>query len=213
MSPDGIIFDFDGVLVDSVDVKTQAFRALFMNEKQHLAEILDFHLANGGMSRFAKFEYIHREILKKDLSDERARFLGNEFSRLVMQKVIECPSMPGALEFIRKYYLRMPLFIVSATPERELREIVSKRGLSTFFREVHGAPRNKSEIICNILDRNHLTAGMVPFVGDEINDYLASVEAGTPFFAYSVDGRQDTFPPQATIVHTFSELEKQLFRS
>jgi phosphoglycolate phosphatase-like HAD superfamily hydrolase len=213
MTPAAIIFDFDGVLVDSVDVKTEAFRALFMHEKQHLTEILDYHRANGGISRFAKFEYIHHEILKRDLSKERARQLGDEFSRLVMQKVIECPAMPGALDFIRKYFQRVPLFIASATPQEELLEIVSKRGWLPFFREIHGAPRDKTRIIRDILDRNQLRAEDVPFVGDAINDYLAACEAGSPFFAFTADGSRDAFPPQAMIVRTFSELEKHLFGS
>jgi phosphoglycolate phosphatase-like HAD superfamily hydrolase len=213
MTPSGIIFDFDGVLVDSVHVKTEAFRALFMHENQHLEEILDFHIANGGISRFAKFEYIHRSILKKDLSEDRSRELGDEFSRLVMKKVIESPAMPGALEFIRKYFEQIPLFIASATPQDELQEIVSKRGLSPFFQDIHGAPRSKADIIRVILDRNRLKAGEVPFVGDAINDYMASLETGSPFYAFAVDGGQGAFPPQATIIRSFPELEQHLFGS
>jgi phosphoglycolate phosphatase-like HAD superfamily hydrolase len=209
----GIIFDFDGVLVDSVNVKTEAFRALFKDEEQHLTEIIDFHLANGGISRFAKFEYIHRSILKEDLSEERSRELGDTFSRLVVKKVIECPTMPGALEFIRKYSGQIPLFMASATPQDELQEIVSKRRMSPFFQEIHGSPRNKSEIIQDILYRNRLAAGDVPFVGDAINDYMASLETGSPFFAFATDGRQGSFPPQATIIRSFPELEQHLFGS
>jgi phosphoglycolate phosphatase-like HAD superfamily hydrolase len=212
MTVSGIIFDFDGVLVDSVSVKTDAFRDLFSDEKHHLAEILDFHRLNGGMSRFVKFEYIYHEILNKDLSEARARELGDEFSRLVTQRVIACPAMPGSLDFIHNYHLRLPLFIASATPEDELREIASKRGLSPYFREICGSPRSKSEVIRVILHRNRLAAGTVPFVGDAINDYMASLETDSPFFAFAPNGRREAFPPQVILVRTFQELEHRLFR-
>jgi phosphoglycolate phosphatase-like HAD superfamily hydrolase len=213
MTPAGIIFDFDGVLVDSVHVKTEAFRALYRHEKRHLADILDYHLANGGLSRFSKFEYIHSEILKRELSEDQMRQLGNKCSRLVKKKVIECDAMPGSLQFLRKYFEQVPLFVASATPQDELREIVTRRGLMEYFREIHGAPRNKPEIIRDILNRNQLAAGDLPFVGDAVNDYLASCEMGLPFFAFIANGNPNAFPAQTTVVRTFSELERHLFGS
>jgi beta-phosphoglucomutase-like phosphatase (HAD superfamily) len=60
MTVKAVLFDFDGVIVESVYVKTEAFRELFAGESEYLSEILAFHLANGGMSRYTKFEIIYR---------------------------------------------------------------------------------------------------------------------------------------------------------
>ena len=54
-----IIFDFDGVILESVSVKTAAFRQLFSFAPEHVDEIVQYHLDNGGMSRFDKFRYIY----------------------------------------------------------------------------------------------------------------------------------------------------------
>ena len=54
-SVDAIFFDFDGVILESVEVKGWAFGRLFENHPEHVDEIVAFHHANGGMSRFDKF--------------------------------------------------------------------------------------------------------------------------------------------------------------
>ncbi len=213
MKPAAILFDFDGVIVDSVNVKTEAFHSLFSDEQDHLAKILDFHLANGGMSRFIKFEIIYRDLLKKPLSAEQAQELGERFSKVVKQKVIDCPYMPGALEFIHKYSSQVPLFIASGTPQDELQEVVSKRGLLPYFREIHGAPRGKSEIVRDILIRYKLNPEDMPFIGDAINDYKAALETSLPFYAYMPHAEQGAFPNDTMFIHDFQELEQNLFKN
>ena len=45
----GIAFDFDGVLVESVDVKTKAYARLFEEYGEGVvSRVVDYHLTNGG---------------------------------------------------------------------------------------------------------------------------------------------------------------------
>lgn len=210
MTIKAILFDFDGVIVDSVNVKTEAFRELFSNEKEHLQEIIEFHLVNGGMSRFVKFEIIYQDILKKTLTQELSQELGEKFSKLVVQKVIECAYMPEAFDFIKKYSTKIPLFIASGTPQDELQEITTQRGLNSYFKEIHGTPRGKPEIIRDILARFHWKTQEMPFIGDAINDYKAALETKSPFYGYALSGKGG-FPADVNIVRSFQELEDRLF--
>ena len=66
-----ILFDFDGVILESVDVKTKAFAELFKDFPEHVDQIVQYHIDNMGVSRFDKFRYIYRYILKRKLSDEK----------------------------------------------------------------------------------------------------------------------------------------------
>ena len=51
-----IIFDFDGVIAESVNVKTEAFASLYEPYgKDVVNKVEQHHLANGGVSRFEKF--------------------------------------------------------------------------------------------------------------------------------------------------------------
>ncbi|MCZ7401437.1 MAG: HAD-IA family hydrolase [Candidatus Methanoperedens sp.] len=178
-----IIFDFDGVIIESFDIKTQAFRELFKIYPVHVDEIVEYHQQNGGVSRYKKFEHIYRNILKKPFDEATSKQLGEKFSELVVEEVKKCPYVPGALEFIRERSKNSRLFIASGTPEEELRTIVDARGISGYFRGIYGSPATKSEIITHILKSEKLKKEEVIFVGDTITDYREADKAKVPFLA------------------------------
>jgi beta-phosphoglucomutase-like phosphatase (HAD superfamily) len=68
-----IIFDFDGVLVESVDIKTDAFRELFKDYPQYVDEFAAYHEYNGGVSRFEKIKYFYRHFLKENITQLNVR--------------------------------------------------------------------------------------------------------------------------------------------
>ena len=83
-----VIFDFDGVILESADIKTEAFKELFSQHASKLKEIVDYHLLNGGISRYVKFRYIYEHILGIDLSKQKEAKLGERFSQIALEKVI-----------------------------------------------------------------------------------------------------------------------------
>jgi len=69
-----IIFDFDGVICESVDIKTGAFYEMYLPYGEMIAQkVKEHHIQNGGMSRYDKFEYLEKnhhkikESLKKNV--------------------------------------------------------------------------------------------------------------------------------------------------
>ena len=143
-----IAFDFDGVLVESVEVKTRAFARLFNTEgPDAVRKILDYHLENGGVSRFEKFKTIYRSILKRPLSEEQFRSLCERFSELVVDEVVAASWVDGAEEWLIRHQGRYPLFVISGTPQEELQEIITRRGMAKFFTSVLGAPRTKGLLL------------------------------------------------------------------
>lgn len=188
-----IILDFDGVILESVSVKTDAFRTLFSFAPEHVDKIVQFHQQNGGMSRFDKFDYIYRNILRVPLTNQKKQELSDEFSALVFKKIISAPFVTGAYEFIKKFHASIPLYIVSATPEQELRDIVRARNLTPFFRNIYGAPRKKAECISEIFTRSGISASDVIFVGDALNDLAAAQLAGVKFIGRVADSERNIF--------------------
>ncbi|MFA4955750.1 MAG: HAD-IA family hydrolase [Candidatus Methanoperedens sp.] len=178
-----IIFDFDGVIIESFDIKTHAFRELFKMYPDEVDEIVEYHQQNGGVSRYKKFKHIYSQILKQPLDEKTCMELGKKFSNLVVEEVIKCSYVPGVLEFIREKSRIMELFVASGTPEDELNSIMSARGISKYFKGIYGSPDTKSEIIQEILNMEKINCKDVVFIGDTINDYNEACKVGVPFMA------------------------------
>ncbi|ODS33770.1 MAG: hypothetical protein SCARUB_01127 [Candidatus Scalindua rubra] len=80
-------FDFDGVIVDSLETKAQAFGALFKDYGEEIVrKVIDYHLQNGGMSRYEKFKFYYNNFLNKKITQEIIGDLDREYSQLVVEK-------------------------------------------------------------------------------------------------------------------------------
>jgi phosphoglycolate phosphatase-like HAD superfamily hydrolase len=175
-------FDFDGVLADSVEVKTKAFARLFEPFGPVVMEkVVDHHRRHSGVTRVDKFRHYYQEFLHQPLSDEALAELCRRFARLVVEEVVAAPEIPGAEAFLRLFVEKLPLFVISAAPEIELAEIVRARGWSQYFREVRGAPKSKPENLTMLLQKYGLAAEYCLFFGDAEADYLAARACGVNF--------------------------------
>lgn len=198
---EAIFFDFDGVILDSVDVKTQAFALLFRPYGRKTEEaVVRYHLENGGISRYDKFKYYYEKLLKTPASEKKLSELGKRFSELVVNKVISSPFIPGALEtLIKLHEHNVPTFVVSGTPEQEIKKIIQKKGISKYFQEVHGSPRTKTNIVSEIIKRKSLTASKCLFLGDSLSDYFAAQDNGLHFLGIINDSENSIFPKGTNI--------------
>lgn len=176
-----IIFDFDGVICESVEAKTEAFRKLFQEHPQHLEKIIQFHIANGGMSRYEKFKTIYRDFLKRELTEKESLQLGQRFTEYSYDAVVKSMFVRGAYEFLNKYHKQFSLFIASGTPQEEIISIVRERKLDQFFEGIYGSPATKTALIMTILHKRKINTDQVIFVGDSINDYMGAQQTGVRF--------------------------------
>ncbi|MBI5240601.1 MAG: HAD family hydrolase [Elusimicrobia bacterium] len=191
-----IIFDCDGVILESTDIKTDAFRALY--EKDHpgrIPEILDFHRRHMGISRHVKFRHICTKILGEAYTARRAAGLAAEFSRLVFDRVLECPVVPGTREFLRGQKGRRRLFVASGTPDKELELILRRRRLFGFFERAWGSPAKKPDVIRRVLREGPFRKTEVAFVGDAESDWRAARETGVCFVRRAGSPAEWTLPP------------------
>lgn len=194
------MFDFDGVIVESNDLKNQAWGELFAADyPQHVDEILRFQLENVGLSRYDKFPVIYRDILGIPFPDGEMERLDREFSRLVVDGVLACELVPGARPFLERRQLSYLLYVASATPELEVREIVRRRGLAELFTDVYGSPATKAQILRRIAAENGLTPREVLFVGDARNDLEAAQEADTWFVGRIRNGEPNPFADEIEV--------------
>lgn len=206
--PEAVVLDFDGVVLESVDVKTRAFAALFEREGREAADrIVAYHVANGGISRYEKFRWAYREVLRRPLAQDEEERLGAEFNRLVEEAVVAAEWVPGAREFLESHHGRLPLYVASGTPQDELRRIVRRRDLERYFRGVYGAPDTKDKIIAAVAADLGCPPSALVMVGDAINDLHGAEKAGARFIGRR--GAAD-FPAGTTLIDDLRALPAAL---
>ncbi len=200
------VFDFDGVIAESTEIKTEAFRRLFDGDER----AVDYHEANMGVSRYDKFRHITTEILGRSYTPEDERRLGERFSELVVDEVVSCPLVPGARDLLERLAGELPQFVASATPEEEVRRIVELRGLDALFRGVYGTPSTKGEILRRIVSEWQFEPTEVLMVGDASSDLQGAREAGVRFVGRVPDGGPDPFAEEdVPVVSDLSELDRR----
>ncbi|TKD44166.1 HAD family hydrolase [Azotobacter chroococcum] len=176
-----IFFDCDGVLLDSNRVKTEAFRIIASRFGDKAAdELAKFHVCNGGISRYQKFEYLFKEILGEPVEKATIQQLADEYGKLVYEHLLNCPVASG-LEHIRKTTAQATWFIVSGGAESELRSVFKERGLAELFDGgIYGNPSNKDEILTNLTASGAVRKPAI-FLGDSRYDHQVATRAGFDF--------------------------------
>ena len=203
-----IIFDFDGVLVESGDIKTQAFADLYQSYGETVVDkVVRYHNLNGGLSRYQKFRHFQQHLLKMPpLTQDEEQELDRRFSKLVVEAVIASKPVPGANELVYKEATRIPLFIVSGTPEIELNTIVTRRGLEPYFTEVRGSPKSKQTLIAEILSTQGFTPTRVLMIGDALIDYQSARTNNVAFLGRVRTEDKSPFPEQVNTVFDLNAL-------
>ena len=177
-----LFFDFDGVLADSVEVKTKAFAKLFEKFGSEIrAKVVEHHRNNGGMTRRDKFVYYYQSYLKKTLDHVELDQLCSAFSELVVDNVVAAPEIPGAQDFLKQCHNKLDCFVVSATPDEEIRKIAKRRGIDHYFQEILGSSCPKAEHVSALLGKYKLNPAQCMFWGDAGSDYRAAFESGVDF--------------------------------
>lgn len=205
---DAVVFDFDGVLVESVNIKTQAFAALYSGFGDSVVEqVVTFHLRNGGLSRFEKFRYFHNKLLGLTLSREEENRLSAEFNERVEAAVVAAPWVEGAEEFLTNHHTIIPLFVASGTPEGELNRILQRRHISHYFRAAFGSPTKKGDILRGIIERGGYHPEKVLMIGDSLLDMEGAQEAGTSFLG-RLTPPDNIFPQGLPVLPDMTGLQK-----
>lgn len=208
---EAIVFDFDGTLMESADIKADAFVQLFRNYPQHQDKILKYHLAHAGVSRYVKFREIYRNILRQPLAAYEEERLGEMFRQLINAKMSACPLVPGVQAFLGTASRQFKCFIASGAPEGELRPLIEERGLRRYFEGIHGSPQSKREILHMILRQYSLVPSQVLSIGDALSDLDAAQAEGIPFAGRICAEEAVVFPVGTTVAlfRDFEELERE----
>lgn len=182
-----IFWDFDGVILDSNKVRDQGFIEVLKEFPDHdVDQLLLFHKANGGLSRYVKFRYFFEKIRNEEVSQEIIMRYAEEFSIIMKRLLIDKKLLiQETIQYIDQNYNQYAMHIVSGSDQQELRFLCHELGIDHYFRSIQGSPTPKTDIIYTLIKSNDLNKKQCVLIGDSKNDYNAAIDNGIKFVAYN----------------------------
>ena len=186
-----ILWDFDGVIIDSNSVREFGFREVLKEfDPEQVEQLIDFHNANGGWSRYVKFRYFYEEILKQPISESNVQELANRFSSIMVESL---PNPELLIEETVRFIQEMhsngkQMHIVSGSDGNELRTLCEQLELSKYFLSINGSPTPKSALVKEIITVGKISTSQYCLIGDAVNDYNAANQNEIQFFGYNNEG-------------------------
>lgn len=181
-----LVFDCDGVVLDSNAVKSQAFHdvAAPLYGAQIADRFVAYHKANGGVSRWVKFAHLMENMVGEPADAARVEALCAAYAARARAGLMTCAIADG-LDALRAATPNARWMIVSGGAQTELREIFMARGLSSLFDGgIYGSPDTKPAILARAREAGALQAPAL-MLGDSPGDYEAAKGAGVDFIFIS----------------------------
>lgn len=101
---------------------------------------------------------------------------------IVKKEVINSKPIPGVIRFLKKLKLDNKLIAInSATPTKELKEIIYGCNYKKYFDKIYGSRSSKSDNLLTIINDFNISSEQIIFFGDAKNDFLAAKELNIAF--------------------------------
>lgn len=178
-----IVFDCDGVVLNSNKTKVQAYYAVAkkMGGTDAQAQALvDHHIAKGSFPRNGKIEYYLNHIVKQTITPELMQQYMHAFDEYLDTALMECEVAPGLLE-LKSATPQARWMLLSGGDQAELRRVFPRRHLANLFEAgIFGGPDQKEQVLARE-KLNENIAMPALFVGDSKYDHQAASGAGLDF--------------------------------
>lgn len=179
-----IVFDFDGVLVDSNTLKDKAWFEIFDNHPKIPIHIVDDVISNNKGTRFDILRTIfERAGFPKEKIQKRIQDGALRFDALVQDWIVNRGLIPGVTSTLSDFSKRFRIYINSGTPHASLKTSVERLGIKHYFQDIYGSPPKKEENLKTILDRENILGKEAVVIGDSEEDYRSASRHGTFFVA------------------------------
>jgi HAD superfamily hydrolase (TIGR01549 family) len=178
---DIIIFDCDGVLLDTNFLKCQAFgQAVEEYPKKIVDDFVEHCKRTFGVSRYIKFKEFFIDFAKEPFQEDKYNEMLKKYATNCSNIYQNAKITPGCINLLEELSsLNKKLYVASGSDEKELIDNFKNRELDKYFSKIYGSPRAKTECAAEIM-RDNLNKKIV-FIGDAISDMMTSKELGIDF--------------------------------
>ena len=188
-----ILWDFDGVITDSLAIRDYGFREIFCSfDNEDIKKLIKYHNLNGGLSRFHKINYFFNTILKQEISKNEIWQYADKFTQIMRQSLSDKKYLINdTVNFIKNNYKKYNFHIVSGSEHNELNFLCQKLDLSQYFISINGSPTPKNQLIKNLLESYNYNINQTILIGDSINDYEAASVNKIDFYGFNNENLRD----------------------
>jgi phosphoglycolate phosphatase-like HAD superfamily hydrolase len=176
------IFDFDGVILDSNNIKKDAIRCsvkgVLSDEK--ILEFVEYFTQLNGIPREEKFT---KYVPKNEYSN-----VLNRYEVIINKELSNAKLIPGISKFLDAVSVNnRKMIILSGGTEMEVKKLIVEHKLNSYFSNIYGGPKNKQENLSMVnLERPVL------YFGDSEVDYKIANENNFDFiFVYGATNLKD----------------------
>ncbi|WP_354623224.1 HAD hydrolase-like protein [Psychromonas sp. MME2] len=182
---DVIVFDCDGVILDSNNLKIDAMRVALENLAYPQSEVdaaVGYFAVNFGKSRFHHIAYFVDHILSGIYDREAA------YDALLSDYSKACKQLYMTAEMTENFNLVLEnvsaaKHVASGSEQEELRQVFEERGLARHFGYILGSPTAKSENVAQII--SEYKEKKILMVGDAKSDFDAARVNSIDFAFYA----------------------------
>jgi len=176
-----VFWDFDGVIKDSVMVKSAGYEKLFLPFGEDVVKRVNkHHNVHGGISRYEKIP-LYLSWAGEPANPLQVQDFCDRFSDLVQQAVVDSPWVPGVCEYLSSHYADQCFVLITGTPQKEIEEILHALNITRYFRNVYGAPKAKTIMVKDVLERLSCPFEQALVIGDSGTDLEAAKNNNVAF--------------------------------
>ena len=202
-----IIFDFDGVILNSHLVKTNAFYYVFSKYGKKVGNsAVKLHLKNMGKARTYKFNLINKYLLNNSLKNKDLKIIEKVFKDHILKRIFKMEINKNLINFIENSKNKN-FYISTGTNQEEIKKICKKKRIFKSFSGIYGSPKTKITHINSIIKNNKINKKDVLFIGDSLSDYKAANACGINFVCKSNSENKNLFKNlNVKRIYKFSQL-------
>ena len=166
-----IIFDCDGVILNSNFQKIEAYRntaLAYGASKLQAEELVAHHVELTGISRYVKFKYFLKEIMSEEITDYSMKILVDTLNEEVINLLKDCEIASG-IEKLKSQTKKSTWMVASGGDQDELRFLFKEKNITSYFEGgIYGSPSSKHQIVEEKLKNNSFLPAL--FLGDSLYD-------------------------------------------
>lgn len=174
-----IIFDFDGTLVISKQIKIDTYFDIFQKYDVNVCKVREVLEQFPDLNRYDTIQKIV-DLTGKKLDAET---LSSQYSVSVFDKIVAAKNLKFAKEVLEYLFTHnVKIHLSSNTPQHILSEIVYHRGWGKYFTSLNGFPLSKEETLKRIFDETKFAKNYYLVVGDGSSDKISALSNNMDFF-------------------------------